>query len=128
MKYGLCLALLWPMLAEAREEEPALAFIVAHSPLLQAQRAVVAFYQPPISICRPPSIAGLARGCPGMVPMPSWNESVGRAHVIRASRIHFSSNISQRGSSPHLVLSSSFDSIMLDHRATASCKQHRARP
>ena len=47
MKHGLCLALLWPALAGAWEEEPALAFIVAHSPLLQAQRAVVASYQPP---------------------------------------------------------------------------------
>ena len=42
------LALLsWPALAAAWEEEPALGFIVAHSPLLQAQRAVVASYQPP---------------------------------------------------------------------------------
>ncbi|MCP5197394.1 MAG: hypothetical protein H6974_11515 [Gammaproteobacteria bacterium] len=47
MKRRLCLALLWPTLAGAWEEEPALGFIVAHSPLLQAQRAVVASYQPP---------------------------------------------------------------------------------
>jgi len=47
MKRGLYLALLWPALAGAWEEEQALAFIVAHSPLLQAQRAVVASYQPP---------------------------------------------------------------------------------
>ena len=48
MKRGLLLALLgWPALALAWEEEQALAFIVAHSPLLQAQRAVVASYQPP---------------------------------------------------------------------------------
>ena len=48
MKRGLLLALLsWPALAVAWEEEPALGFIVAHSPLLQAQRAVVASYQPP---------------------------------------------------------------------------------
>ena len=47
MKRGLSLALLWPALALAWEEEPALAFIVAHSPLLQAQRAVVASYRPP---------------------------------------------------------------------------------
>jgi len=47
VKPGLLLALLWPALAGAWEEEQALAFIVAHSPLLQAQRAVVASYQPP---------------------------------------------------------------------------------
>ena len=53
MKRGLLLVLLvllvllWPALAAAWEEEPALGFIVAHSPLLQAQRAVVASYQPP---------------------------------------------------------------------------------
>ena len=47
MRRGLLLALLWPALAGAWEEEQALAFIVAHSPLLQAQRAVVASYQPP---------------------------------------------------------------------------------
>ena len=47
MNRGLLLVLLWPALAAAWEEEQALAFIVAHSPLLQAQRAVVASYQPP---------------------------------------------------------------------------------
>jgi len=47
MKRGLWLALLWPVLAGAWEEEQALAFIIAHSPLLQAQRAIVASYQPP---------------------------------------------------------------------------------
>lgn len=47
MRRGLLLALLWPALAGAWEEEAALGFIVAHSPLLQAQRAVVASYQPP---------------------------------------------------------------------------------
>ena len=47
MRRGLCLALLWPALAGAWDEEQALAFIVAHSPLLQAQRAVVASYRPP---------------------------------------------------------------------------------
>ncbi|HRY15218.1 MAG TPA: hypothetical protein P5330_05020 [Candidatus Competibacteraceae bacterium] len=52
MKRGLYLALLWPLLAGAWEEEPALAFIVAHSPLLQAQRAVVASYRPPGTLRR----------------------------------------------------------------------------
>ena len=53
MKRGLLLALLgWPALAAAWEEEPALSFIVAHSPLLQAQRAVVASYQPPGTLRR----------------------------------------------------------------------------
>ncbi len=47
MKRGLSLALLWPALALAWEEEQALSFIVAHSPLLQAQRAVVSAYRPP---------------------------------------------------------------------------------
>ena len=47
MRRGLCLALLWPALAGAWEEEAALSFIVAHSPLLEAQRAVVSAYQPP---------------------------------------------------------------------------------
>ena len=48
MNRGLWLILLWlPTVAAAWEEEPALGFIVAHSPLLQAQRAVVAAYQPP---------------------------------------------------------------------------------
>jgi hypothetical protein len=53
VKRGLLLALLsWPALAAAWEEEPALGFIVAHSPLLQAQRAVVASYQPPGTLGR----------------------------------------------------------------------------
>ena len=47
MNRALCLALLWPALALAWDEEPALSFIVAHSPLLHAQRAVVAAYRPP---------------------------------------------------------------------------------
>ena len=48
MNRGLWLVLLWlPTVAAAWEEEPALGFIVAHSPLLRAQRAVVASYQPP---------------------------------------------------------------------------------
>jgi hypothetical protein len=47
VKRGPLLALLWPALAGTWEEEQALAFIVAHSPLLQAQRAVVASYRPP---------------------------------------------------------------------------------
>ena len=46
MKRGLCLALLCPALAAAWDEEQALSFIVAHSPLLQAQHAVVTSYQP----------------------------------------------------------------------------------
>lgn len=52
MKRAACLALLLPIQAWAWEEEPALAFIVAHSPLLQAQRAVVAAYQPPGALQR----------------------------------------------------------------------------
>ncbi len=47
MNRALCLALLCPALAGAWEEEQALAFIVAHSPLLHAQHAVVASYRPP---------------------------------------------------------------------------------
>ncbi|MER2511752.1 MAG: hypothetical protein ABTQ25_04915 [Nitrosomonas ureae] len=47
MKRGLCLALLCPALAVAWDEEQALSFIVAHSPLLQAQHAVVTAYRPP---------------------------------------------------------------------------------
>ncbi len=46
MNRALCLALLCPALALAWDEEPALSFIVAHSPLLHAQRAVVAAYRP----------------------------------------------------------------------------------
>ena len=53
MRRGLLLVLLgWPALVGAWEEEPALGFIVAHSPLLQAQRAVVAAYQPPSTLRR----------------------------------------------------------------------------
>lgn len=43
----LALGLLLPVESHAWEEEQALAFIVAHSPLLHAQRAVVAAYRPP---------------------------------------------------------------------------------
>lgn len=46
MRYSLWLALLWPALTIAWDEEQALAFIVAHNPLLQAQHAVVTSYQP----------------------------------------------------------------------------------
>jgi len=46
VKTALLPVLLWPVLAGAWEEESALTFIVAHSPLLQAQRAVVSAYQP----------------------------------------------------------------------------------
>lgn len=47
MKRGLGLALLWPALAGAWEEEPALAFILAYNPVVQAQRQATASYQPP---------------------------------------------------------------------------------
>lgn len=47
MKRGLGLALLWPALAVAWEEEPALAFILAYNPVVQAQRQATASYQPP---------------------------------------------------------------------------------
>ena len=47
MKPGLLLALLWPALAAAWEEEPALAFILAYNPVVQAQRHATAAYQPP---------------------------------------------------------------------------------
>ena len=47
MNRALCFGLLCPALALAWEEEPALAFIVAHSPLLQAQHALVSSYRPP---------------------------------------------------------------------------------
>ena len=47
MNRSLCLGLLCPALAFAWDEEQALSFIVAHSPLLQAQHAVVASYRPP---------------------------------------------------------------------------------
>lgn len=47
MKPGLLLALLWPALAAAWEEEPALAFILAYNPVVQAQRHATSAYQPP---------------------------------------------------------------------------------
>ena len=47
MNRGLCLALLWPALAGAWDEEPALAFILAYHPVVQAQRQATASYQPP---------------------------------------------------------------------------------
>ena len=47
MKPGLLLALLWPALAAAWEEEPALAFILAYNPVVVAQRQVATAFQPP---------------------------------------------------------------------------------
>ncbi|KAB2921579.1 MAG: hypothetical protein F9K25_20285, partial [Candidatus Contendobacter sp.] len=48
MKRGLLLgALLLPAVAAAWEEEPALAFILAYHPVVQAQRQATAAYQPP---------------------------------------------------------------------------------
>jgi len=47
MKRGLGLALLWPALAGAWEEEPTLAFILAYNPVVAAQRQATAAYQPP---------------------------------------------------------------------------------
>ena len=47
MNRGLGLALLWPALAVAWEEEPALAFILAYNPVVAAQRQATAAYQPP---------------------------------------------------------------------------------
>ena len=47
MNRGLWLVLLWPALAAAWEEEPALAFILAYNPVVQAQRHATASYQPP---------------------------------------------------------------------------------
>ena len=47
MRCELLLALLWPALAGAWEEEPALAFILAYHPVVQAQRQATASYQPP---------------------------------------------------------------------------------
>ena len=46
MKPGLLLALLWPVLAAAWEEEPALAFILDYNPVVVAQRQATAAYQP----------------------------------------------------------------------------------
>jgi len=47
VKPSLWLVLLWPALAGAWEEEPALAFILAYHPVVTAQRAVASAYQPP---------------------------------------------------------------------------------
>ena len=47
MKPGLWLALLWPTLAGAWEEEQALAYILAWHPVITAQRGATAAYQPP---------------------------------------------------------------------------------
>ena len=47
MRCGLLVALLWPALGGAWEEEPALAFILAYHPVVQAQRQATASYQPP---------------------------------------------------------------------------------
>ena len=47
MRCGLLLALLWPALAGAWEEEPALAFILAYHPVVAAQRQATASYQLP---------------------------------------------------------------------------------
>ena len=47
MKRGLLLALLWPALAAAWEEEQALAFILAYHPVVPAQRRRRPSYQPP---------------------------------------------------------------------------------
>ena len=52
MKRGLSLALLWPVLAAAWEEEPALAFILAYHPVVAAQRSATASYQPPGALRR----------------------------------------------------------------------------
>ena len=46
MNRGLWLVLLWPALAAAWDEEPALAFILAYHPVVQAQRQATASYQP----------------------------------------------------------------------------------
>ena len=47
MRRGLLVALLWPALAVAWEEEAALAFILAYHPVVAAQRQATASYQPP---------------------------------------------------------------------------------
>ena len=47
MNRGLLFVLLWPALAAAWEEEPAIAFILAYNPVVQAQRHATAAYQPP---------------------------------------------------------------------------------
>ena len=47
MRRSLLLMLLWPALAAAWEEEPTLAFILAHNPVVIAQRQATEAYQPP---------------------------------------------------------------------------------
>jgi len=47
MKRGLWFSLLWPALAGAWEEEQALTFILAHNPVVIAQRDATKAYQPP---------------------------------------------------------------------------------
>lgn len=47
MRRSLLLMLLWPALAGAWEEEPAIAFILAHNPVVIAQRQATEAYQPP---------------------------------------------------------------------------------
>ena len=48
MNRGLWLGVLWlPAVAQAWEEEPALAFILAYNPVVVAQRQVATAYQPP---------------------------------------------------------------------------------
>ncbi|MCB1826546.1 MAG: hypothetical protein KDJ54_18990 [Candidatus Competibacteraceae bacterium] len=47
MNRGLLFVLLWPALAAAWEEEPAIAFILAYNPVVQAQRHATAAYRPP---------------------------------------------------------------------------------
>ena len=47
MRRSLLLMLLWPALAAAWEEEPAIAFILAHNPVVIAQRQATEAYQPP---------------------------------------------------------------------------------
>ena len=52
MRRGLWFALLWPALAGAWDEEPALAFILAYHPVVAAQRQATASYQPPGALRR----------------------------------------------------------------------------
>ena len=52
MKPGLLLAPLLPSVALGWEEEPALAFILAWHPVVNAQRAVATAYQPPRAATR----------------------------------------------------------------------------
>ncbi len=48
MNRGWWLGVLWlPAVAQAWEEEPALAFILAYNPVVQVQRQATASYQPP---------------------------------------------------------------------------------